>query len=71
VHVVPKPDVMGLTEIAQRLGLSKRYAREITGRKGFPEPTHLAMGYVWSSKDIEAWIAKNRPEPAGDKPDAG
>jgi predicted DNA-binding transcriptional regulator AlpA len=49
---------MGLAEIAERLGLSKRYVRELAGRRDFPEPTRLAMGQVWSTADVEAWIAK-------------
>ncbi len=56
------PDVMGLAEIARRLGISKPYARLIAERKGFPEPTRLTMGQVWSTSDVEAWIAKNRPD---------
>jgi len=55
------PRVMGLAEIAERLGVSKSYARELAGRKGFPEPTRLHMGLVWSASDVEGWIAKNRP----------
>ena len=52
---------MGLAEIAQRLGVSKTYARELAGRKGFPDPTRLHMGLVWSAADVEQWIARNRP----------
>lgn len=55
---------MGLAEIAARLGISKRYARELAGKKGFPDPTRLAMGQVWSTSDVEAWIRKNRPQSA-------
>lgn len=55
---------MGLAEIAVRLGLSKRYVRELTGRKGFPDPTRLVMGLVWSTADVEAWIKANRPPKA-------
>jgi predicted DNA-binding transcriptional regulator AlpA len=55
------PKVVGLTEIAERLGVSKSYARELAGRKGFPEPTRLAMGHVWTTADVEAWIARYRP----------
>ena len=62
---VAAPDVMGLAEIAVRLGISKRYARELAGRKGFPDPTRLSMGLVWATADVEAWIAVNRPELAG------
>lgn len=58
--------MMGLAEIARRLGVSKTYARELTGRRSFPEPTRLTMGYVWSTEDVEAWIARHRPQLAGD-----
>lgn len=54
---MPQPNVMGLHEIAARLGISKRYAREVTGRKGFPDPTRLSMGLVWDGADIERWAA--------------
>lgn len=55
---------MGLHEIALRLGISKRYAREIAGRKGFPDSTRLNAGQFWSTADVEAWIAANRkPKP--------
>lgn len=59
---VAAPKVMGLYEIATRLGISKRYARELAGRKGFPEGTRLHMGQVWAAADVESWIAKNRPQ---------
>lgn len=54
--------MMGLAEIAQRLGISKSYARELAGRKGFPDATRLSMGLVWSTEDVEAWIARHRPQ---------
>lgn len=57
------PEVVGLAEIAQRLGISKTYARELAGRKGFPDPTRLTMGLVWSTRDVERWIAEHRPLP--------
>jgi predicted DNA-binding transcriptional regulator AlpA len=55
------PRVVGLAEIAQRLGVSKSYARELAGRRSFPPGTKLTQGWVWSTADIEAWIAKHRP----------
>jgi predicted DNA-binding transcriptional regulator AlpA len=59
---VPKPDVMGLTEIAARLRISKSYARRLAEGRSFPEGTRLAMGQVWSTEDVEAWIARHRPQ---------
>jgi predicted DNA-binding transcriptional regulator AlpA len=52
---------MGLSEIAARLGISKSYARRLADHRNFPEPTVLTMGQVWSTADVEAWIAKHRP----------
>lgn len=52
---------MGLAEIAERLGISKTYARELAGRRSFPRGTRLHMGWVWSTRDVEAWIAEHRP----------
>lgn len=65
---VAAPNVMGLAEIAHRLGISRSYAREIAGRKGFPEPTRLTMGLVWDARDVERWIATHRPPPAEPEP---
>lgn len=56
------PDVMGITEIARRLGVSKSYARELATGKSFPESTRLTMGLVWSTEDVEEWIARYRPK---------
>jgi predicted DNA-binding transcriptional regulator AlpA len=56
------PRVVGLAEIAQRLGVSKSYARELSLRRGFPAGTKLTQGWVWATVDVEAWIAKH-PRP--------
>lgn len=66
-----KPDVMGLHEIAQRLGIGKSYARQLAEKRGFPEPTRLNAGLIWSTEDVEAWIAKYRPQLAETDSDAG
>lgn len=60
-RLVAVPDVMGVSEIAVRLGLSKKTVEGIVRAKGFPEGRRLTMGWVWSAKDVEAWIAKYRP----------
>lgn len=57
------PKVMGIAEIAQRLGISKTYARELALSRSFPEHTRLAMGLVWSTADVERWISQHRPPP--------
>jgi hypothetical protein len=58
-------DLMGVVEISRRLGVSKSRARQITAARGFPAPyARLTMGVIWRTKDVEAWIARYRPEPA-------
>lgn len=60
--LVGAPNVVGLAEIAQRLGVGKSYARELALRKGFPDATRLSMGLVWDAADFEQWIRENRPD---------
>jgi predicted DNA-binding transcriptional regulator AlpA len=55
---------MGLREIAARLGISKSYARRLAEGRTFPEGQRLNQGWVWSAEDVEAWIAKHRPQQA-------
>lgn len=60
--LVGAPNVVGLAEIAQRLGVGKSYARELALRKGFPDATRLSMGLVWDAAEVEAWIRVHRPK---------
>lgn len=56
-------EVMGAAEIADRLRVSRQRAYQITSRRDFPAPmAHLAMGQVWRTADVEAWIRERRPE---------
>ena len=49
--------LLGLTEVAQVLGVSKRTASRYTARSDFPAPTaQLAMGPIWLAQDVEAWM---------------
>lgn len=58
-----KLDVMGTAEIAQRLGVSKSRANQIVRERDFPEAAvRLTMGPIWMTADVEAWIARRRPQ---------
>lgn len=61
---------MGPDEIRVRLGVSRQRAYIVMNRRDFPEPwRELAMGKVWRSTDVEAWVAEHRPalnDPAGE-----
>lgn len=55
--------LMGASEIADRLGVTRQRVYQITVRFDFPRPLiTLAMGSVWLRDDIESWIAEHRPE---------
>lgn len=54
---------MGPEEIRARLRVSRQRAYILIGRRDFPEPwRELAMGKVWRSTDVDAWIRKHRPD---------
>lgn len=62
-----KVRLMGAAEIGERLGVGRSRAHAITRDRDFPEAyQRLAMGSVWDARDVEAWIAKHRPEIAED-----
>jgi predicted DNA-binding transcriptional regulator AlpA len=56
--------VMGLAEIAARLGVSKSRVRALALEPGFPRGWRLSMGTAWLTSDVEAWIAKRFPDRA-------
>jgi prophage regulatory protein len=58
----PRVQLMGAWEIRQRLGYSREWTQRILSRRDFPEPyATLRMGSVWDARDVERWIAENRP----------
>jgi len=51
--------LMGVTEIADLLGLSRQRCDQLSRTKGFPEPeAELASGRVWKREEVEAWVRK-------------
>lgn len=64
-----KLDVMGVAEIARRLGVSRSRAAQIVREKSFPDPAAVLTGIViWETADVEAWIATHRTKPDEDEP---
>lgn len=48
--------LMGLTEIAEALGISRQRVDQLTRREDFPKPAAvLASGRIWKTEDIEKW----------------
>jgi predicted DNA-binding transcriptional regulator AlpA len=59
------PNVVGLAELAQLLGVDKNTVLRYAKRRDFPEPARLASGPVWSRREVDAWAAKVLPLPTG------
>ena len=62
------PRLMGVSEIADRLGVSRQWASNLIQRKGFPDPAvdYLRMGKAWLASDVERWVADHRDQLAED-----
>lgn len=60
--------VLGLAEVADLLGVSKRTATRYAARDDFPKPAaQLAMGPIWWTQEVEQW-AKLTPVRPGRPP---
>lgn len=58
--------LMGQAEIADRLGVSRQRVQQLVARPDWPKPyVTLAMGKVWKTDDVEAWISEHRPADPG------
>ena len=52
----PAP-LLGITQIAGRLGMSRQRVHKLTERDDFPTPSHtLSTGRVWRERDVERWV---------------
>ena len=53
--------LVGLTEIARMLDVSRQRAHQLAQTDGFPRPTaELSSGRVWETADVEAWIRERQ-----------
>lgn len=52
--------LMGVTEVAEYLGLSRQRIHQLVQRDpDFPAPmARLSAGLIWLTSDIEAWVLK-------------
>ena len=58
------PDLVGITEIARELGISRQRATKLTRLQGFPEPiAALASGSVWTRLSLERFIEERTRKP--------
>lgn len=51
------PELIGITELGQLLGVPRQRAYQLSKQKGFPEPlTRLASGPVWNKINLTWWL---------------
>lgn len=56
-------DLVGLTEIAEMLGVSPQRVDQLAATEAFPEPVaELAAGRVWKRADVIKWAKAKRRE---------
>ena len=59
------PQLWTTKDIGARLGTSRERARQLSHGEDFPAPAgQVGHIRVWSSADVEAWIADHRPDKA-------
>lgn len=51
-------DLVGTTEVAEMLGVSRQRVHQLMSSEGFPEPEMLSAGLIWRRADIEAWMRR-------------
>lgn len=50
------PRLVGATEIADALALTRQRVQQLAHEPGFPRPVAvLRMGSVWRARDVETW----------------
>lgn len=61
-RVAAVPPLVGVPEIAERLGVDKRTVHRWRGRDDFPTPLErLASGPVWDWPDVDQWATDVLP----------
>lgn len=59
--------LMGASEIADLLSVSRQRASQLASRRDFPEPVAvLRQGGVWLAEDVEAWAVEAGRIPRAD-----
>lgn len=52
------PDLVGITDVADLVGVSRQYMRKLilSNAMSFPAPVHEAMGAVWHLANVVDWL---------------
>lgn len=62
--IPPVHHLVGVTEIAKMLGVSRQYVLQLAARDDFPQPTVVLAGNkkVWHTEEVEEWSRTHRSE---------
>jgi prophage regulatory protein len=53
--------LMGVTEVATKLGISRQRVTQLADSPGFPQPVAvLASGRIWEAGDLDLWLQLDR-----------
>ncbi|MDE0778276.1 MAG: DNA-binding protein [Nocardioides sp.] len=53
-------DLMGVTEIAELLGLTRQRVHQLRQSEDFPRPVaDISAGSIWERADVEAWARES------------
>ncbi len=71
IQTPSEEELVGLAEVAELLGVTKRTATSYCARPDFPEPLQrLAATPVWRRVAVEAWAEETLPLARGRRPRA-
>jgi predicted DNA-binding transcriptional regulator AlpA len=55
--------LLGLAEVGETLGMSRRHAARTVTRDDFPEPVHRVRATpLWERRDVERWGKQHESE---------
>lgn len=61
-HARPVQDLVGASEIAKLLGVTRQRVNQLAKEPSFPAPVaQLGLGAVWRTEDVLRWIDEHRP----------
>ena len=61
-YVRPVHHLVGASEIATLLGVTRQRVHQLSKEPGFPEPVaQLGLGSVWDTEDVQQWAEQHRP----------
>lgn len=56
-------DLLGLAEVSETLGISRRHAARVVTREDFPDPAHRVRATrLWEGREVRRWKRERKPQ---------